>query len=109
MWCVDLHPDGSETWTSRLGFRYTKPPPRQRVADLAPPDDPYPSVECPGITDPVDVGESTDEEIPPGDPPPLDNEDREYTEKLIEAQTWQGFEKPATTPTGNTGPPHDVA
>jgi hypothetical protein len=93
LWRVEMHPDGSETWTSRLGFGYTTPPPRQPVADLTPPDDPYPSVECPGISDPADADQATDEEIPPGDPPPLDNEDREYTENLIEAQTWQRFDE----------------
>jgi hypothetical protein len=95
LWCVDMYPDGSETWTSHLGFRYTKPPPRQPVADLDPPDDPYPTVDCPGLIDPVYVDASTDDEIPPGDPPPLDNEDREYTENLIEAQTWQRFDEAA--------------
>jgi hypothetical protein len=92
LWCVDMHPDGSETWTSQLGFRYTKPPPRQPVADLDPPDDPYPTVDCPGISDPNHPSDSTDEQIPPGDPPPLDNEDREHAEHLIEQQLWQRFD-----------------
>jgi hypothetical protein len=95
LWCVDLHPDGSETWTSHLGFRYTKGPPRQPVADLDPPDDPYPTVECPGLTDPQHATDSIDDEIPPGDPPPLDDEDRERTEHLIEAQLWQRFDEAA--------------
>jgi hypothetical protein len=42
---------------------------------------------------PDDVDDPTDDEIPPGDPPPLDNEDREHTEHLIEAQTWQRFDE----------------
>jgi hypothetical protein len=92
-WCVDMHPDGSETWTSHLGFRYTKRPHRQAVADLDPPEDPYPTVDCPGIHDADDVSDSADDEIPPGDPPPLDNEDREYTEHLVEHQMWQRFDE----------------
>jgi hypothetical protein len=87
-----MHPDGSETWTSHLGFRYTKAPSRQSVADLDPPDDPYPTVECPGISDADYFNDSADDEVPPGDPP-LDNEDREYTEKLIEAQLWRRFDE----------------
>jgi Domain of unknown function (DUF222) len=97
LWCVDLHPDGSETWTSHLGFRYTKAPPRQPLADLEPPDDPYPMVECPGIIETDDITDAEDDEIPLGDPPPLDNEDREHTEKLIEAQLWQRFDDAAYT------------
>jgi hypothetical protein len=95
LWRVDMHPDGSETWTSHLGFRYMKQPARQALADLDPPDDPYPTVDCPGTTDPDHTIDPTGDQIPPGDPPPLDNEDREHTEHLIEAQLWQRFDQAA--------------
>jgi hypothetical protein len=79
-----------------LGFIYTKHPPRQPVADLDPPEDPYPVEECPGIEAAVgDMTGQADDEIPPGDPPPLDNEDREHAEHLIEAQLWQRFDEAA--------------
>jgi hypothetical protein len=97
LWRVDLHPDGSETWTSHLGFRYTKAPPRQPAADPDPPADPYPVEECPGTSDMDDISDSADNEIPPGDPPPLDNEDREHTEHLINEQLWQRFDEAAYT------------
>jgi hypothetical protein len=89
------NPDGSETWTSPLGYTYTKPPPRHPVADLEPPEDPYPTIECPGLPNPDDINDTVEDEIPPGDPPPLDNEDREHTEHLIETQNWQRFDAAA--------------
>ncbi len=99
LWRVDRHPDGSETWTSRFGYSYTRAAPVQPVTDLNPPDEPYPAVECPGVY-PIDAdsgdavakaGEVDD--IPPGDPPPLDNEDREHAEQLIEAALWARFDE----------------
>ncbi|HEX3907641.1 MAG TPA: DUF222 domain-containing protein [Mycobacteriales bacterium] len=96
LWRVDRHPDGSETWTSRFGYSYTRAAPVQPVTDLTPPDDPYPMVECPGVY-PIDAetGDGIDEDngIPPGDPPPLDNEDREHAEHLIEAALWARFDE----------------
>jgi hypothetical protein len=92
-WHVDIHPDGTETWTSRYGYTYTTPPARQPVVTLVPPEDPYPGVECPGISEPTpaDLG-LLDDDIPPGDPPPLDNEDREHAERIIDEQLWQRFD-----------------
>jgi Domain of unknown function (DUF222) len=39
LWHVDLHPDGSETWTSALGFTYLKKPGHRHLEPLEPPDD----------------------------------------------------------------------
>ena len=99
LWRVDRHPDGTETWTSRYGYIYTRRAPVQPVAELAPPDDPYPTIECPGVY-PVaaDSGDGIIEtDIPPGDPPPLDNEDREHAEHLIEAALWARFDQACYT------------
>jgi hypothetical protein len=97
IWRVDRHPDGSETWISRHGFRYAIPPPVQAVADLEPPDDPFPTVECPGVLLPHTDHDDDEEDIPPGDPPPLDNEDRELAETLIEAALWARFDQACYT------------
>jgi Domain of unknown function (DUF222) len=39
LWHVDIHPDGTETWTSALGFTYTKKPGHRHLDPLEPPDD----------------------------------------------------------------------
>jgi hypothetical protein len=42
LWKVDIEPDGSEIWTTALGFVYRKPPaayPMELLALLEPPDD----------------------------------------------------------------------
>jgi hypothetical protein len=39
LWQVTLNPDGSQTWTSALGFRYTKRPPSYLLDDFEPPEE----------------------------------------------------------------------
>lgn len=39
LWTVELNPDGTESWTSALGFRYTKPAATYPVESLEPPEE----------------------------------------------------------------------
>jgi len=55
-WRVDRNPDGSETWTSALGFTYTKQPARYHTLVEAP--------------EPDDIPDDPDEELLSGDPDP---------------------------------------
>lgn len=73
LWRVDIHPDGTEVWTSPLGFVYRKPAATYPIHLLEPPDD----VELPEPID--DFGEHNpdppfaDEPIPT--PPPLTDDE----------------------------------
>ncbi|HVU61055.1 MAG TPA: DUF222 domain-containing protein [Mycobacteriales bacterium] len=81
-WKVDLNPDGSETWTSYLGFTYTRKPnwfplPEPLELDDQPPD--HIDERIPDHTpDPPDP----DEPLP--EPPPLTHEQYEEMEHALD-------------------------
>jgi hypothetical protein len=72
LWHVDINPDGTETWTSALGFTYTKRADRYLIEPLEPPDqDDLPAHI--GDTIPEHDPPSPDEPFPT--PPPLTDEE----------------------------------
>ena len=78
LWHVDINPDGSEVWTSALGFVYRKPAATYPIELLEPPED----VDIPEPTDAISEHDPDppfpDEHLPT--PPPLT--DDEYLQFL---------------------------
>jgi Domain of unknown function (DUF222)/HNH endonuclease len=66
IWRIDHHPDGSQTWTTALGFTHTRPAELIPIDRLQPPDEPIPP-------EPVDnrLPDSTHRGPPPGFDDPL--------------------------------------
>lgn len=76
-WRVDIEPDGTEVFTSALGFQYHRPPATYPIDLPDPPDQTDP----PDLVDPPDPPDRTDPRDPVDlfpQPPPLNEE--EYTE-----------------------------
>jgi hypothetical protein len=70
-WHVDVNPDGSETWTSVLGFRYTKRVKHYLIVPLDPPQEDEPPDESDEVVLRGDLDPPYPTESVP-EPPPLD-------------------------------------
>jgi hypothetical protein len=98
-WRVDVNPDGSETWTSALGFVYTKRPAAFPVEVLAPPDDEVPEDFAnvipinPHAPPPGQCAEDfTYEGIPlPTEPPPLTDEEVDELDTALDTLQLMGL------------------
>jgi hypothetical protein len=82
-WKVDCNPDGSETWTSYLGFTYVVRPRHFPLPDPPPIDD-EPHVDIadrlPDASDP----DPPHHDDPPPEPPPLQPEEYEAMERALD-------------------------
>jgi hypothetical protein len=87
LWTVDVHPDGSETWTSALGFSYRKPPATYPTELLDPP--PFDLLEDP---DPYQLREADPdpptETVPLPEPPPITDTEYEAFTDAIEQRCY---------------------
>lgn len=85
LWTVDVHPDGSETWTSALGFSYRKPPATYPTELLHPPPLDLPDDhDEPTETDP----DPPVEDIPLPEPPPITDTEYEAFTDAIEQRCY---------------------
>jgi hypothetical protein len=89
-WRVDVNADGSETWTSALGFRYRKPADRYPIVPLEPPHDDEPTDDAEQVVlrgDP-DPPYPTETSLP--EPPPLDHYEIEELQDVLD-HSWGGY------------------
>lgn len=99
-WKVDVNPDGTETWTSALGFTYTKSPSWLRIDLLEPPpaDDDL-SAELADVIPMASHGppgpvrnDFTYDGIPlPTDPPPLTDEELDELDTALDSLSLIGL------------------
>lgn len=100
LWRVDVNPDGSETWTSRLGFRHVRQPASYPVDLIEPPPDDEPA----DLDDRADLTERLPDigpdpacdDIPLPDVPPLTDEELEQFTRAVdelERVAWQTAER----------------
>ncbi|HVT22961.1 MAG TPA: hypothetical protein VHE57_16405 [Mycobacteriales bacterium] len=83
LWKVDHNPDGSETWTSYLGFTYTRRPPHFPLPDPPPIDDEPPLDIADRLPDAADPDPPrADEPLP--EPPRLTEEQYEEMEEALD-------------------------
>jgi hypothetical protein len=92
-WRVDIDPDGSETWTSALGFTYTKRSNRYPIEPLDPPQEDEPPDDTDELVlhtdlDPPYPTESLSESLP--EPPPLDAFEIEELHDALD-HAWGGY------------------
>jgi Domain of unknown function (DUF222) len=85
-WHIDLNPDGTETWTSAAGFRYTKPAPTYPLPLTEPPDNdpPEPPEDQPPHTHPDPA--TADDPLP--DTPPITLEEYLTYSDQLERDTY---------------------
>jgi hypothetical protein len=82
-WKVDQNPDGSETWTSYLGFTYVKWPRHFPLPEPPPVDDEPPIEVADRLPDTFDPGPPP-AEVSSLEPPPLDTEELEAMEYAVD-------------------------
>jgi hypothetical protein len=83
-WRVDQNSDGSETWTSYLGFSYTKSPRHFPMPEPLAPEDNLPAEIADRIPAPAfDPYPSTDG-VPLPEPPPLGREEYQAMEAALD-------------------------
>jgi hypothetical protein len=94
LWNVEVNPDGSEIWTSRLGFRFVKRTSTYPIELLDPPPDDVP-MEIESRIPEHDPDPPADE-APLPDPPPLTDEEYEAFTRAVdelEMRAWQAADR----------------
>jgi hypothetical protein len=89
LWHVDINPDGSETWTSALGFRYTKRVNRYPIVPLEPPDDDLPD-DSDELVLHGDLDPPYPTEVSLPEPPPLDRYEIDELDDAL-SHGWGGY------------------
>jgi hypothetical protein len=82
-WRVDVNPDGSETWTSHLGFTYVTWPNRFPLPDPMPVEDEPPAEIADRLPDRFDPDPPGDADVLP-EPPPLTDDEYEAMERAVD-------------------------
>ncbi|HVX69311.1 MAG TPA: hypothetical protein VHA79_06425 [Mycobacteriales bacterium] len=94
LWSVDIDPDGSEVWTSRLGFKFVQRAPTYPIDLFEPPPDDVPTDVADRI--PEHDPDPPLDEIPWPDVPPLSDEEFEAFTRAVddlELHAWQAAER----------------
>lgn len=89
LWKVELNPDGTESWTSYLGRRYTTPAATYPIELLDPPVDEPPDDQRDTMRD--SDPDPPAEEFPLPTPPPLTNDELEEFDYALDHQQFVAF------------------